>query len=128
MTCKKPVSQRRQAFLQFNNSSGIQIIDSFAQCILQYGILFRTCAVAGKIPGGEFFQLMHRIAELPARRIHPDKMEPTEKDIRLEPTEDIQHTLVGAAADAIPLARFLDEQVLLMQVPISSTATSGVLP
>lgn len=86
--------------------------------VLQNRILLLAGAVAGIIPGGEFLQLTDRVGKLPAQGVHPDEVEAAEKHIRPEPMQNIQHALVGTAAETIFFALFFQQQILLVKIGV----------
>lgn len=96
----------------------MQITQSIRQSCFHNSILLLTGAVAGIIDGGEGFQLADGFCQFPALRVHADKVEAAEKDIRTEPVENIQKTLVGTTAEANLSAIFFQQQVLLMKVMV----------
>ena len=102
--------------LQGNYGAGMQIIQPVTQCILQHSILLLAGTMTGEVPGREGVQLPDSILKFPSGRIHPDEMEAAEEYIRLKPAENIQHALVGAAAENYLFAIFLQKQILLMQI------------
>lgn len=105
-------------FLQSNNGAGVQVIQPAAQEFLQNSILRLTGAVAGIVPGGEMGKLPDGISQLPACRVHADEVEAADKHIGLEPAQDIQHTLVGAAAEKILFSILFQQQILLVEISI----------
>ena len=107
----------------------MQVVDPIPQGFLQHGVLFRTRAVAGEIPGGEGSQLVQGVGQVMAGRVHADEVEAAEEHIRTEPVENIQHALVGTAAEAEFLILFLDQQILFMQIgviPVGSVFSDGL--
>lgn len=109
--------------LQFNNSSGMQVMEPPGEGLLQNGVLLTSRAMAGEVPGGEGGKLVQGIAQLPTLGIHADKVEAAEEHIGAEPMEDVQHALVGAAAEAVFLPGFLHQQVLLVEIGVIGVDT-----
>lgn len=98
--------------------TGAQVFQPVSQPLFQHCILGLAGAVTREIPGGKGLQLSQGLSQLPAIGGHFDEMKAAAKGIWPEPMQNVQHTLVGAAAEADLLSLFFYQQILLMQIGI----------